>query len=230
MEDSTKNKEFWQGLWKDNLNFWHKAEKHPDLFNNFDKLTLDESNYDKTILFPLCGKTIDMAYCIQERKMNVIGIELVEQCIKEFFSENELMSYNVNEVKDAQIYEYVQDNTNLKIIKGDLFNTPELVTDGKVQLADFCFDRGALTAMNPELRKKYVNTIMKLLKPRAKILLNCFYYDLKYQNGPPHSVSEDNVRELYEPLGCKVTVISCYEQTFKQVTPALYKLYLVERE
>jgi len=42
-----------------------------------------------TILVPLCGKTVDMMYLSQYAN-KVIGVELVEEGIVQFFNENNL--------------------------------------------------------------------------------------------------------------------------------------------
>ena len=59
------------------------------------------------------------------------------------------------------------------------------------------FDRGALVALPPDMRFRYVDHLLRIVPDGCKILLLTFEYDQKLVAGPPHSVHEDEVLEHY---------------------------------
>jgi thiopurine S-methyltransferase len=61
------------------------------------------------------------------------------------------------------------------------------------------YDRAALVALPPDLRRPYAESLARLLPGGAKALLIAFEYPQEMKGGPPFSVEAAEVRELFEP-------------------------------
>lgn len=59
------------------------------------------------------------------------------------------------------------------------------------------FDRAALIALPPELRRRYVRELHAMLPPGCRGLLVTLEYPQHEKDGPPFSVPEAEVRTLY---------------------------------
>ncbi|MBC8371828.1 MAG: thiopurine S-methyltransferase [Planctomycetes bacterium] len=64
------------------------------------------------------------------------------------------------------------------------------------QDVDAWYDRAALVALSPELRVKYFAHLAKVLPPGARGLLISFEYPKGMREGPPFSVTENQVFDL----------------------------------
>ncbi|KAJ9072074.1 hypothetical protein DSO57_1023274 [Entomophthora muscae] len=210
-----------------------------DLLEFLDKLfpdgTLDSS---KTILFPLCGQTLDMIYCLKDKGLNVIGIEGVESAIPPFFQNNSLIPYekmllshpSTDDVQsEAIVYSFHQGLQSLKIVKQNYFETNYIPGMQGFPKVDAIFDRGSLTAIDPSLRSDYVKTIMHWLRPGGRILLNVPNYDQSLVDGPPHNVEPAQVQELYISHGCKVEHIHSTPGVIHGKATAAYNLFLITK-
>jgi thiopurine S-methyltransferase len=81
----------------------------------------------------------------------------------------------------------------LEILLGDFFN---LQADDIGNVTDI-FDRASLIALPKEMRSEYVSKITELQKPGTRTLLITLTYPENEMDGPPFSVSEKEVNELY---------------------------------
>ena len=61
----------------------------------------------------------------------------------------------------------------------------------------FVYDRASIIALPKEMRKKYVDHLIKILPIGCKILLLTVVYDQDEMSGPPHSVSREEVDLLF---------------------------------
>src|SRR5690606_5987653 len=61
------------------------------------------------------------------------------------------------------------------------------------------YDRAALIALPPPMRRRYVAKLEEILRPGTVVLLLGITYPDGQMDGPPFSVPESEVRELYEP-------------------------------
>ncbi len=59
------------------------------------------------------------------------------------------------------------------------------------------FDRGALVALPPPLRRRYAQHLLQILPIHAQSLLLTIEYDQSMASGPPFSVPSDEVHELF---------------------------------
>ena len=91
---STDKITVWESEWKKGNTSFHLPEVNPKLLNNMDILlgsaeAVSESQEQKTVLLPLCGKTRDIVH-LHSLGHTVIGCEWIEQACNEFFSENNI--------------------------------------------------------------------------------------------------------------------------------------------
>lgn len=177
-------KEFWIKAWNDGRTAFHQGQFHQKLTEYFPQLVPKQG---QTVLVPLCGKTLDMLW-LHQQGLSVHGVELHEQAVQAFFTENNLAP--VQKTADADFNHYSFEN--IRISSGDFF---KLANDATY---DFVYDRAALVALPPEMRKRYAEVIQRVLRPAGKCLLIVYDYDQSKMEGPPFSVSGSEIHSLYQ--------------------------------
>ena len=139
------------------------------------------------VFVPLCGKSRDMLW-LRQQGWEVIGVELSPIAVEEFFSEAALAA-NVSEAGDFVRYSA----DGIEILCGDFFQlTPEHLAG-----VTAVYDRASLVALPPAMRADYADLLSRLLPSDAPILLVAFDYAQDEMAGPPFSVSEEEIRQLY---------------------------------
>ena len=63
------------------------------------------------------------------------------------------------------------------------------------------FDRASLVAIPEDLRPDYVQGLPDLMGPGSRLLLICVDYDPSKMSGPPYSVSQNEVENLFSKKG-----------------------------
>ena len=138
------------------------------------------------VLVPLCGKSLDMVY-LAERGAEVVGVEFVEQGVREFFAERGLEpEREAGPPPRFRAGPYT-------LFAADFF------TVGAEQAGpvDAVLDRAALVALDPPTRVRYAAHLRALLPAGATILLISLDYDQSEMEGPPFAVGEAEVGELF---------------------------------
>ncbi|MDH5649237.1 MAG: thiopurine S-methyltransferase [Gammaproteobacteria bacterium] len=176
------NKQFWQQRWQENRIGFHLAQTNPLLTQNFSRLSLEK---ELGVFVPLCGKTLDMIW-LRNQGYRVVGVEISELAVRSFFTENKLIFAQRRE-GDFEVYTA----EGITLYVGDFFSIrPEYVSGcGAV------YDRAALVALPPEMRRQYASYLKQILL--APILLVSMEYDQRYMSGPPFSVSRAEIESLY---------------------------------
>lgn len=174
---------YWLEKWKARDIRFHRDAFHPALDKYFPKATLSGNT-----LVPLCGKSLDLIW-LSRVSRKVIGVELTEEACEEFFKENKIA---VEETKHGAFVIY--DSPKIQIWCGDFFNLPKEVWKDVARI----YDRAALIALPPDLRRRYAKTIRENTKTDVEMLLICAEYRSEHSIGPPFPVMEKDVRELYE--------------------------------
>ncbi len=179
----------WESRWNENRIGFHRGEVNPLLMKFGDCIT-DPSH---RILVPLCGKTLDMLW-LSKRCHTVIGSELIEKAVVDFFQENQL-EYTVSEAMPLHCYR----SEIATLYQGDFFQlTPNHL--GTIHVA---YDRASIVALPQNLRAPYANHLVSLVQPGGTILLITFYYDQSLMSGPPYSVTPEEIQSLFQEL-CNV--------------------------
>ncbi len=198
---------FWQERWKNQDIGFHQPDFHTLLQRYWPQLDLRPGSQ---VFVPLCGKSLDMVWLAQ-RKHRVIGAELSELAIDDFFAERGLTPTTTTAgdftVKSSGAYE---------LWCGDIFDLPpEAVAD-----VAGVYDRAALIALPRPLRERYAAKLKALLPAQAPILLITLEYEQAQMSGPPFSVPRREVHELFADtyrgaeLECRQVIES--HQHFKQ--------------
>jgi thiopurine S-methyltransferase len=173
-------REFWLEKWNKNIIGFHKDKPNKLLTRYLDKLELNPSSF---IFVPLCGKSLDLVYLAQLGH-KVIGIELSEIAVKDFFKENEI-SYEIQEV--GNLLKYASDKIDIYL--GDIFELSAQML-GPI---DAVYDRAAMIALPIDLRKKYNQKIDELTDSQTKLLLITLEYDQQRVSGPPFSIPLETI-------------------------------------
>jgi thiopurine S-methyltransferase len=125
---------------------------------------------------------------LRERGCVVTGVELSDIAVRDFFNEQGI-SASRREEGAFQILE----GEGITLLGGDFF----ALDKGRLENAAAVYDRAALIALPDEMRARYVHHLLSLLAPEVPILLLTFEYPADEIDGPPFSVDEAQVRELF---------------------------------
>lgn len=176
-------KNYWEKKWEANDILFHQSEVNPYLKKYEKVLTCG------TVLVPLCGKTGDMVWLVQ-RNYKVVGCELSEIACRDFFSENQI-THSVEREGNHQVFR----SDLIDLWCGDFFEIPASAIHGVTSI----FDRAALVALPTSMRRRYAEQIARLSDHMvsSNTLLITFEYDQTRVEGPPHSVLEEEVNDLF---------------------------------
>jgi thiopurine S-methyltransferase len=125
---------------------------------------------------------------LQQNGYDSVGVECSEVAVQQFFDEQQL-EYSKRQMNQHVSYK----SDRLEILLGDFFT---LQADDIGNISDI-FDRASLIALPIEMRGEYVNKITDLQKTGTRTLLITLTYPQHEMDGPPFSVSEEEVNELY---------------------------------
>ncbi|KAK7495850.1 hypothetical protein BaRGS_00012840 [Batillaria attramentaria] len=196
----------WVTEWNDGKIGFHKTCIHPLLEKNLDKMIDGRENIK--IFFPLCGKALDMKW-LADKGHTVVGVEAAQQGIEEFFTEQGV-TYTTEDAPACNGKLFQSEDTKLRIYCCDFYSFSRDV-EGQF---DGVWDRGALVAINRQDHRKYTGIIKTLMAPGCRQLLSTVIYDETKYNGPPHYVSDEQVRKLYGDT-CSVEQL-CEEDAFEE--------------
>lgn len=175
---------FWLERWQQSQIGFHQADTEPLLQKHWQALNLPARS---SVFVPLCGKSLDMVW-LAGQGHPVIGIELSQIAIDEFFAEQSLTPDIRRQhgftIKSAGPYE---------LWCGDFFAMPASATKTVAGI----YDRAALIALPPDMRQRYANKLTELSQGTARTLLITLVYDQSILPGPPHSVAGDEVQSLF---------------------------------
>ena len=175
--------EFWHNKWQANEIGFHKDEANTFLKRNLSSLGL---NPNAKIFVPLCGKTLDIAYLLSCGH-EVVAIELNESAVLQLFDEMNATP-NVIDLGDLKQYQA----PNVTVYVGDIFK----LTKDKLGAVDAVYDRAALVALPDAMRQRYAKLVSELTDTAPQLLV-AIEYDQSQHNGPPFSISETMVHEIY---------------------------------
>ncbi|KTD63893.1 thiopurine S-methyltransferase [Legionella spiritensis] len=195
------DKEYWQQRWQCNEIGFNQSQPNPLMQRYFPKLNLNPGD---CVFVPLCGKSIDMIW-LAGQGYKVVGVELSEQACKAFFNDNKIR-FKVTEMNGFSVYK----SDEMTLFAGDFFKINKNLLD-KI---DAVYDRAALIALPQELRKPYSEQLAKLLEPDAKVLLITTSYDQQEMQGPPFSINQIEVNELFKT---NFDMTQVYSKTVKNI-------------
>jgi thiopurine S-methyltransferase len=178
-------KNFWLERWQKQEIGFHQAEINQYLKRFWSEIKTRHP--DSQVFVPLCGKTSDMLW-LNQQGHKVLGIEFSEMAVNDFFTENQLSFQRKN------LGNFEQFKTpDLNLMCGDFF---QLNAD-MLKHCHLVYDRASLVALPQPLRQDYANKMHEILPDDTVMLLISMEYSQDEMNGPPFSVSEEEIYKLY---------------------------------
>ena len=184
---------FWQQRWQEGRISFHKSDVNPELIKYFSNIALPVGSQ---VLVPLCGKSIDMVW-LACAGYDVVGIELVESAVQAFFAEQNITP-TITELTSTA------DKSTLKRYQGQLAGqtitlwAADIFALSTIDIGDIdaVYDRAALIALPANMRADYSRHIVKLSNnaPQLLITLN---YDQSKKDGPPFSITQQQLHQYY---------------------------------
>ena len=179
---------FWLERWSRGETGFHQQHVNPYLGYYYGELgPPGEKRSELRVFVPLCGKSRDL-WWLQQSGYDCIGVECSELAVEQFFAEQHLDYSRQNR---ENYVSYKADR--LEILLGDFF----ILQPEDIGSITDIFDRASLIALPKEMRREYEDKITDLQQPGTRTLLITLTYPENEMEGPPFSVSEDEVNELY---------------------------------
>jgi thiopurine S-methyltransferase len=175
---------FWLDRWENDEIAFHQEEVNDHLQSLLPTLGIDAG---ATAFVPLCGKTLDLHWLAQ-RGHPTIGVEISPVAAQAAFTEHGLTP---EVIPQGAFTEYR--HGLLRVLCGDFFELEPAV----LSETDLVHDRAALVALEPDDRRRYAAKMAELLPSGSVMLLITYDYPPSEMNGPPYSVSDREVEQLY---------------------------------
>jgi len=176
-------KNFWLERWQSDQTGFHLGESNPLLVKHFPTLVLAPA---ARVFVPLCGKTLDIGWLLAQG-CRVVGAELSELAVEQLFAQ---LALTPRRVPAGELMQYQAEN--IIIFLGDIF----ALTAAQLGAVDAVYDRAALVALPEAMRRRYAAHLMAITA-KAPQLIICYDYDQQQMPGPPFSVNEFELRQLY---------------------------------
>lgn len=174
--------DFWLTRWRDNRINFHEAVPNTLLTAHFAALGLPGGR----VFVPLCGKSQDMPW-LRAQGLAVAGAELSRLAVDQFFAEAGLKPAIT---QSGALLRYEAEG--ITIFNGDIFD----LDPQNLGPVDAIYDRAALIALPPPLRRRYAAHLATLAGAVPQLLVT-LEYDQSLQPGPPFSVPEAELQTLY---------------------------------
>ncbi|XP_054935384.1 thiopurine S-methyltransferase isoform X4 [Physeter macrocephalus] len=190
--------EEWQEKWVNHKIAFHQERGHQLLKKHLDTFLKGEK--ELRVFFPLCGKAVEMKW-FADRGHSVVGVEISELGIREFFTEQNL-SYSeeqIMEIPGAKVFK--SSSGNISLYCCNLFDLPS-----------------------------YADIMLSLTRTGFQYLLSVFSYDPTKHAGPPFYVPDAEIKTLFGSV-CDIHClekVDAFEERHKSwgIDYIIEKLYL----
>ena len=207
--------EFWHQKWQNNQIGFHRDTVNPFLVDYIEHLSLKGG---QILFLPLCGKTLDIAWLLS-KGYQVVGIELHEPAVIELF-EDLGVEPEITFVRNLKHYHHAC----VSIYVGDLFD----LTQEDLGSIDAVYDRAAIVALPEPIRAQYAQHIVTVSGLASQLLIN-YEYDQAVVNGPPFSVSNDELKMHYSQHYTMTLLHHCdVDGGMKGQCPAIENVWLLQ--
>ena len=176
--------DFWHQRWRRGEIGWHLPHPNPHLERYWHRLPVTPGD---RVFVPLCGKTHDLMW-LHRQGHPVVGVELSPLAVSQFFMEQRLRP----EEQARPPFRCFR-AADIELLCGDFF----ALTRQRLGRVQAVWDRAALIAMPPELRPRYARHLLQVVPPGTPVLLATMEYPQVEMAGPPFSVAEAEVHELF---------------------------------
>ncbi|MEZ4970154.1 MAG: methyltransferase domain-containing protein [Flavobacteriaceae bacterium] len=161
------NKEFWEQKYKNGDTGWDIGHISTPLKEYIDQLT----DKDLKILIPGAGNAYELLYLMEKGFSNVFVIDIARRPLE-------------------NIKKKIPDFPEHQLLEGDFF-------DLELNNFDLILEQTFFCALDPGLRKAYVQKMKQLLKPNGKLAGLLFNFPLT-QSGPPFGGSLTEYKSLFK--------------------------------
>ncbi|GKS60402.1 thiopurine S-methyltransferase [Nitrospira sp.] len=175
---------FWQQRWERNEIAFHTAEANPLLLKHWPALALSPG---RRVFVPLCGKSLDLGWLLA-RGYDVAGIELSEIAVSHLFADLGVEP-QITDLRKLNRYTA----KHIDIFQGDIFE----LSRGILGSVDAVYDRAALVALTESMRPRYTAHLTSITATAPQLLIS-YEYDQSKLNGPPFSVTGEEVHQHYD--------------------------------
>ncbi len=181
--------DFWHDAWSNSAARsaepgWQQKEVNPHLTKHWKS---SGAIAGEAVFVPLCGRSHDMRW-LHDYGHHVIGIDLSVSALEEFCKQQ---SIDATCERDGDLTVFRAPGFTL--YAGDFFK----LQASHISQVSRVFDRAALIALPPEMRKPYAQHLRSILPGGSEIFLITIAYDQSQMNGPPFSVPETEVLDHY---------------------------------
>jgi thiopurine S-methyltransferase len=174
---------FWRQRWEKNEIGWHESKVNPLLVQHSNELALAKGS---RIFVPLCGKTLDISW-LRTQGYRIAGAELSKVAIEQLFTELGVRP-NISELGKVEQWSV----KHIDIFVGDIF----ALSSEMLGQIDGIYDRAALVAFPDDMRNRYTQQLMQMTKNAPQLLI-CYDYDQRCLEGPPFSITDEEVKRHY---------------------------------
>jgi len=211
------DEEFWRRKWERNEIAFHEGRTNPWLVKHFGDLSLPEGS---RVFLPLCGKTRDIHWLLSQG-FRVAGAELSRIAVDQLFSELRVEP-TITAIDKISRHSF----GNIDIFVGDIFDLSRNVLGPVAAI----YDRAALVALPQPMRARYAAHLMTITDGAPQLLVT-YEYDQRLVDGPPFSVSHDEVRRHYlESYDLQLLGSADIEGGLKGRYPAAEHVWLVKKK
>lgn len=184
--------DFWLERWNNDQIGFHQDKLNPYIAYFYgEKGPVAEKREDLKVFVPLCGKSKDMLW-LSQNGYRVFAVECSERAVIDFFEENNI-NYKHVESEHGALYISNDLSSPIEIYQGDFFDIDKEAYAGITDI----FDRASLVALPEDLRKQYADKMADMQDVGVRTLLVTLTYDTTEMNGPPFSVTEEELIDLY---------------------------------
>lgn len=176
--------QFWLQRWREGQVGFHRETVMPLLEKYWPSLSLPRGS---RVFVPLAGKSKDMLW-LMSRGFRVLGVELSPLAVEQFFEESRLEP-TIHESPAGRHFVA----GDIELICGDVF----AIGANLVSSCAAVYDRAAVIALPTEMRRRYAAHLTRLLPAQCGMLLITVDYAQEAMDGPPFSVTEEEVESLY---------------------------------
>lgn len=191
MENRTSNPQFWDNLYLTHDTGWDIGYPSTPLKEYIDQL----QDKQEAILIPGCGNSYEAEYMLEKGFTNVTLVDI---------------SPTLTAALKTRLNRYL--GKQLEIITSDFFNIT-----GQY---DLILEQTFFCALDPSLRKRYVEKMHGLLKPGGTLAGVLFSRD--FEGGPPFGGSKEEYEDLFgEKFDIRV-MESCYNSIAPRMGSELF--------
>jgi len=175
----------WHSHWTRKTPGFHEGKANRYLQQYLPLFNLQPGDH---IFMPLCGKAVDILW-LSQQGYQVIGVELSEVAITSFFEES---SIDFTKTHRGDFVTYKAKNITLH--QGNFMH----LQASQLRSCKLIYDRASLVAIEQINRESYSKKMIEINPLGTPMLLIALKYDQSIMQGPPFSVPDTEIRQLYK--------------------------------